>query len=202
MLLLIRQRNSARGSRGRSLALSRRSACPVPVLVTIPLGRTARRDVQVGGWRFAQRRRRGGRCSGSADAATALLLVPGGKEGGDELDASSLEIAEEPVLAGWLRFSGRQPSRRLLFAPPKEKLRIPVAAAASPQRRRAAAPREGGRRARAPVVVESSRQSRNSTMRNDRLGAGDERGMVPTRRSVVVCRRFGADPPRADATSR
>ena len=44
------------------------------------------------------------------------LVVLGGSAAGDELDASFLGIAGEPVLAGVGRFSGRQASRRLLFA--------------------------------------------------------------------------------------
>jgi hypothetical protein len=58
---------------------------------------------------------------------TATVLR--GSDAGDELDASFHETAEEPVLAWIAPVSGRQASRRLLFALPKEKSSIFVAAA-------------------------------------------------------------------------
>jgi hypothetical protein len=57
---------------------------------------------------------------------TALVLVRCESEVSDELDVSFPEIATEPVLAGVVRFSGRQASRRLPFALRKEKWSISV----------------------------------------------------------------------------
>lgn len=84
----------------------------------------------------------------AAGAALTTQIRPCGRDVDDELDACTLRIAEERVLAGIARIQRRQAPSGLLFALPKEKSSVSVSLAASLRDQRVAASWGSGRHAK------------------------------------------------------